>query len=69
MAASGAGLSDEVRADVNGVPHGPARIPDRPAGRRKPRWVQYVVALGMHPDTAGELTVDELMKAADRLEN
>lgn len=56
MANDGAGLSDEVQADLNPAdepaPEGRSDpIPDRPAdGAAKAKWVDYVVALGADRD-------------------
>lgn len=67
MGTSDAGLSDEVHTEVNGRDTS-NRIPDRPStSAKKARWVEYVVALGMHPDAAKELTADELIGMADGL--
>lgn len=68
MATNDAGLSDEVQAEVNGDGQSPAVIPDRPSSSaKKTIWVDYVVALGMHPDLADDLTTDQLIDMADRL--
>lgn len=58
MSTDGAGLTDDVQAELNpkatALPADqPDRIPDRPAdGAAKAKWVDYVVALGASRDVA-----------------
>jgi hypothetical protein len=74
VTSDGSGLRDDVAADLNGsaldrpADPQPDRIPDRPAdGAAKDKWTAYVVALGLHPDSAGQFTRGELIELATRL--
>lgn len=57
-------VADEVTVALN-----PAEpVPDRPADSAvKVKWVDYGVALGLHPDTASEMTRDDLVGVTKRL--
>jgi len=59
-------ITDEVVVEVNGeVPSVPT-IPDRPGdSAAKAKWVEYGVALGLHPDTAESMTRAELAEWSD----
>jgi hypothetical protein len=73
VSSNDSGLRDEVAADLNGSTepdYGPQPdpIPDRPAdGAKAEKWAAYVVALGLHPDEAGNYSRSELIDLADRL--
>jgi hypothetical protein len=69
MATDSMGVSDELVVELNGQRTGQLPpIPARPTSDSlKPEWVAYAVALGMHPDAAGEMTVVELVDVTIRL--
>lgn len=64
-------LRDELSVELNPEPSDapPAdSIPDRPSdGAKAPKWREYLVALGAHPDSVKDMKADELAKLADRL--
>jgi hypothetical protein len=73
MSTNDSGLRDDVAAGLNGSALAPDNgpqpdpVPARPAdGAAKEKWVAYVVALGLHPDSAGQFTRGELIELAGR---
>lgn len=65
MASSDTQITDSITVQVSPA----TRVPDRPGkSAQKPKWVDYVVALGADRAAVGGLTGPQLAELADRLE-